>query len=235
MDTQLIPLVRPAAVLELDVVADFACPWSYLGKRSLERALGQLYGAPARALRWHGFPLSPADASQPLSWETHLASRLPPGIGVSDAQQSLAAAGEQLGIHFAFDRLKTLPDTREAHRLVRLAAREGRDTEVVDALFAAFFERGLDIASHEVLTQIAGEVGLSGETKAAFAGTQDAADEVETELRRLRSIGVSAVPNLLINGRILVPGPADSNLYIRALDQALFPQSTDEQAPARLH
>jgi len=235
MDTQVVPFIRPATVLELDVVADFACPWSYLGKRSLEQALGQLYGAPARTLRWHGFPLSPPRPAQPASWESYMAGRLPPGIAVGDAQQSLAAAGEQLGIHFAFDRLKTLPDTREAHRLVRLAAREGRDSEAVDALFAGFFERGLDIASREVLAQIGREVGLTEASLQAFASSEDAADEVESELRRLRSLGVNAVPNLLINGRILVPGPADANVYVRALDQALFPQSEDEQAPARLH
>lgn len=234
MDTQLVPVVPQAPVLELDVIADFACPWSYLGKRSLERALGQLYGAPARALRWHGLPLSAASA-EPLSWESHLATRLPKGISVSDAQQSLAAAGEQLGIHFHFDRLKTLPDTREAHRLVRIAVREGRDTDVVDALFAAFFERGLDIASTEVLSRIARDTGLSEAGQEAFARPEEAADEVESEVRRLRSLGVSAVPNLLINGRILVPGPADSNVYVHALDQALFPQEEGGQAPARLH
>jgi len=233
MDTQIMSFVRPAPVLELDVIADFACPWSYLGKRSLERALGQLYGAPPRMLRWHGLPLSEPRAA-PLSWEQHLSGRLPKGVSVGDAQVSLAAAGEQLGIRFDFHRLKTLPDTRDAHRLVRIAVREGRDAEVVEALFAAFFERGLDIGSREVLRQIAVEAGLSDAGREAYEHSDEAADEVESEVRRLRSLGVHAVPNLLINGRILVPGPADSNVYVHALDQALFPQEAEE-APPRLH
>jgi len=233
MDTQIIPFVRPAPALELDVIADFTCPWSYLGKRSLDRALEQLYGAPERAVRWHGLPLSEPGAA-PVSWPQYLSGRLPKGISVSEAQQSLAAAGEQLGIRFAFERLQTAPDTREAHRLVRIAVREGRDADMVEALFAAYFESGLDIGSPAVLGQIANEAGLSAAGREAFGRPEEGAAEVESEVRRLHSLGVHAVPNLLINGRILVPGPADSSVYVHALDQALFPQLTEE-SPARLH
>src|SRR6185295_13744889 len=107
MDTQLITPAPKRLHLELDLIADFACPWSYLGKRSLERALVNLQGFPSPALRWHGFRAQPEgkpalvnalEAPQPQTWRAHIATRLPPGISVDFAHKSLAEAGEGVGI-----------------------------------------------------------------------------------------------------------------------------------------
>ncbi|MEP7244772.1 MAG: DsbA family oxidoreductase [Gammaproteobacteria bacterium] len=240
MDTQLVTPVPTPPSLELDLIADFACPWSYLGKRSLERALGNLYGLPVRALRWHGFRANAdgsilANGDQQRTWRNHLATRLPPGVSVEFAQKSLAEAGEGLGIHFDFSRLEQLPDTREAHRLVALAAREERHNEVADALFRAFFEQGRDIGDSTVIEAVAREVGLSDEALGAFAKPEEARDEIEADEKRLRGFGVTATPNLLINGRVLVPGPADVSTYVQALDQALFPQLAGPQDKKQLN
>jgi predicted DsbA family dithiol-disulfide isomerase len=158
------------------------------------------------------------------SWREHLATRLPPGISVEFAQKSLAEAGEGLGIHFDFAKLAQVPDTREAHRLVALASREDKQSEVADAIFRAFFEQGRDIGDHSVIEAVAQESGLGEGTLAAFNKPDEGRDEVAAEEKRLRGFGVMATPNLLINGRVLVPGPADVSTYVQALDQALFPQ-----------
>jgi predicted DsbA family dithiol-disulfide isomerase len=228
MDTQTIVPAPARPVLELDLIADFACPWSFLGKRSLERALGNLYGLPVRALRWHGFRAQPEGAlltgEQHSAWRKHMAARLPPGVSVDFAHKSLVEAGEQLGIHFDFSALDRLPDTREAHRIVALAAREEKHSDVADGLFRAFFEQGRDIGAHEVIEAVGRENGLSTETLTAFANPEEGRDEIAADEKRLRGFGVTATPNLLINGRVLVPGPADVPTYVQALDQALFPE-----------
>ncbi len=234
MDKQLLIPVPARPMLELDLIADLACPWSYLGKRSLERALDRLLGAPVRPLRWHGFPLM-APSSQPIAWRDHLESRLPTGVTVEYVHRTLQSAGRELGINFNFDRLQYLPDTRNAHRLVRIAAREERQSEVVDALFAAFFEQGRDIGDMKVLEEVARECGLSSEALAAFANPDEARDDVAAEERRLRELGVVNTPNLLLNGRVLVPGPADVSTYIQAIDQALFPRLPAPTDRRRLH
>ncbi|MGH8258829.1 MAG: DsbA family protein, partial [Steroidobacteraceae bacterium] len=115
-------------------------------------------------------------------------------------------------------------DTHEAHRLVRLAARESRQAAVIDALFSAFFEQGRDIADRTVLGEIAADCRLDTDTRAAFAEGTDGRVDVDAEERRMRGLGIAVVPNLLINGRVLVPGPADVPTYVQALDQALFPE-----------
>jgi len=225
-------LQAPAVpALELDLIGDLACPWTFVGKRSLDRALEQLYGS-RRVLRWHGLPLS-ADAR--ASWREHFASRLPRGASVTTVQRGLQETGEELGITFHFDRLQQAPDTHEAHRLVRLAAREGRQALVIDALFSAFFEQGLDIADSTVLGDIAHTCQLESGTRTAFEDRAEGRGDVDAEERRMRGLGIEVVPNLLINGRVLVPGPADVSTYVQALDHALFPELKVPQSRRRLH
>ena len=235
MDTQVIQAVPARALLELDLIADLACPWSFLGKRSLERALLNLYGTPVRALRWHGFRGQGDGEPTATSWQDHLVKRLPNGVTVDFAHRSLAEAGHGLGINFDFAKLTKLPDTREAHRLLRLATRDERQSEVADTLFRAFFEQGRDIADLEVLAAVGPEAGLTHATLEAFRNPSEGRDDVVAEERRLRGLGVTATPNLLINGRILVPGPADVSTYVQALDQALFPELPAPQDKKLLH
>jgi predicted DsbA family dithiol-disulfide isomerase len=239
MDTQVAIPTAARPILELDLIADFACPWSFLGKRSMERALGSLYGLPVRALRWHGFrpqiELALTHGDGRRAWRDHLATRLPAGVSIDFAHRSLSEAGRTLGIHFDFSRLQTLPDTTEAHRLVALAAREDKHSEVADGLFRAFFEQGRDIGDIKVVEDVARENLLGAETLAAFANPAEGRDEITSDEKRLRGFGVTVTPNLLINGRVLVPGPADVSTYVQALDQALFPQLASASAADKKH
>jgi predicted DsbA family dithiol-disulfide isomerase len=223
MDTQVVTSSVARPPLEFDLIADFACPWSFLGKRKLERALDSIYGIPVPALRWHGLRIKAEVPPASAAWRDHLATRLPPGVSVDLAQETLAQAGLDLGIHFDFARLGSVPDTREAHRLVKLAEHEGAHGALVDALFSAFFERGEDIGDHGVLTELGRSRGLAEATLAAFNDPRAGADLIDAEEKRLHGLGVMATPNVLINGRILVPGPAEVSTYVQALDQALFP------------
>jgi predicted DsbA family dithiol-disulfide isomerase len=232
MDTQLVRSAPSTPRLELDLIGDLICPWSFVGKRSLERALASLYGAPVRVLRWHGLP---RERNEQGSWGDYFAGRLPGGAKPAAERERLEAQGRELGIDFAFDRLRELPDTREAHRLVSLAAREGRQTEVIDALFRAFLEHGRDLADPAVLADVIRSCQLGEPTTAAFADSAQASEEVAAEERRMRSLGIEVVPNVLINGRVLVPGPADVPTYVQALDQALFPELKTPRSKRLLH
>lgn len=216
--------LRPA--LEIDFVADFTCPWSWLSKRRLERALENVQGLGRPEVRWHAFLVAPPSGVGP-AWRDRLAARLPEGLTVDEAEQSLVDAGRELGIHFAFGSLGEVPDTSEAHRLVKLAAREGRHVEIADTLFSAWFEAARDIGSRSVLATLGAEAELSAHTLDLFRLTEQGATEVARDDERLRALGVVATPNLLLNGNVLVTGPADIDTYLQALDQALFPQLAD--------
>lgn len=231
----LIPVSRDPA-LTLDIVADYTCPWSFLGMRRMARALGHLKGLPSSpVVRWHGFRLTRDPAvSRDSAWRRYLSTRLPRGITAEFAERGLEEAGRELGIAFAFDRIVGVPDTLPAHRLTALAVDEGLHQPVADAIFRAYFEQGVDIGDVAALAAIGRASGLSAGLLAAFENGTGAAGVVEAEEHRLRLLGVSNVPNLLLNGRVLVPGPADVDTYVIALDQAIFPAGPSPRDNPRL-
>lgn len=236
MNASLQPLVPYAPRLTLDVVADFTCPWSFLGLRRIVRALGNVQGlALPPLMRWHGFRLPREGASEArAAWRAHLAMRLPPGMTPQFAEQSLEEAGRELGIRFDFTRIAGVPDTGESHRLMVLAAREGRQATLADAIFSAYFEDGRNIGDRDELLRLGREAGLSAAALEAFGDAAQEGEAVAAEEQRLRALGVENVPNLLLNGRVLVPGPADVDTYVQALDQAMFPGTPPAAAHPRL-
>jgi predicted DsbA family dithiol-disulfide isomerase len=228
MSTPIRPLNDVRKTLDIDLVADFTCPWSWLGMAQLTRALGSLSGDVETRLRWHPFRMARAAAGKnPRSFHDYLAERLPAGISVPFAEKSLTEAGRELGIEFHFEKLGQLPSTSEAHRLVQLAADEGRHANVAAAIFRAYFERGADIGDVSVLGGIGAEAGLSDKTLQAFRDTREGDAALAGSEERLRGFGVRTVPNLLFGGRVLVPGTVNVATYVHALDQALFPANEE--------
>jgi predicted DsbA family dithiol-disulfide isomerase len=224
MNTLIRPLNDVRRTLDIDLVADFTCPWSWLGMAQLTRALGSLSGDVETRLRWHPFRMAPvASNAAPRSFHEYLAERLPAGISVPFAERSLTEAGREFGIDFHFEKLGPLPSTSEAHRLVQLAVAEGRQANVADAIFRAYFERGADIGDAVVLAEIGAGAGLSDKTLQSFRETREGDAALVGSEDRLRGFGVRTVPNLLFGGRVLVPGTVNVATYVHALDQALFP------------
>jgi predicted DsbA family dithiol-disulfide isomerase len=231
MNTPIRPLNDVRRTLDIDLVADFTCPWSWLGMAQLTRALRNLSGDVQTRLRWHPFRMAQPNAHQaPRTFHDYLAERLPQGISVPFAEKSLTEAGRELGIDFHFEKLGPLPSTSEAHRLVQLAVNEGRHANVAAEIFRAYFERGADIADLEVLAQLGADAGLSDATLKAFRQTRDGDAAMAGSEERLRGFGVRSVPNLLFGGRVLVPGTVNVATYVHALDQALFPSNDDGAA-----
>lgn len=231
MHTLIRPLTDVRRTLDIDLVADFTCPWSFLGMAQLTRALDNLSGDVETRLRWHPFRMAqPAANASPRSFHEYLSERLPPGISVPFAEKSLTDAGRELGLEFHFEKLGPLPSTSEAHRLVQLATSEGQQVKVATGVFRAYFEHGADISDVDVLVRIGAEAGLSDESLRSFRETRDGDAALAGSEERLRGFGVRTVPNLLFGGRVLVPGTVNVATYVHALDQALFPSADDEDA-----
>jgi len=229
MNTLVRPLNDVRRTLDIDLVADFTCPWSWLGMAQLTRALGSLSGDVETRLRWHPFRMAPEKLNAaPRSFHDYLADRLPAGISVPFAEKSLTDAGRELGLDFHFEKLGPLPSTSEAHRLVELAAKEGQHANLAAAIFRAYFERGADIGDATVLASIAADEGLSESTLQKFRETRAGDNVLAGSEERLRGFGVRTVPNLLFGGRVLVPGTVNVDTYVHALDQALFPAPEEE-------
>src|SRR3954470_16489458 len=141
------------ALLSITVVSDVICPWCYVGKRRLELALDHLGLRERVELRWLPFELNPDMPPDGMERAAYRAAKF--GAHKSaELDQQMTALGRQEGIMFAFERQHRTPSTRKAHRLIAHASRLGSADSLVEALFRAYFETGLDIGDTEVLADI---------------------------------------------------------------------------------
>ena len=137
-------------------------------------------------------------------------------------------AGASVDIDFAFDRIRRTPNTRDAHRLIRHAAAEGRADAMVEALFRAYFLDGRDIGEHAVLAEIAGAVGLDAAEAVAFLESPAELDHVLAEERGARRIGVNAVPCFIFERQYAVSGAQEPEFFLPVFDLV---QNGDQPGP----
>jgi predicted DsbA family dithiol-disulfide isomerase len=209
----------------IDVISDVICPWCYIGKRRLEKAIA-LAGRDVR-VQWRPFQLNPQMPKAGMnrkayrsakfgSWERSLAL---------DAQ--VTAAGRADGIPFAFDKIERTPNTLDAHRLIWLAEKDDVQDAVVESIFRAYFTKGLDITHVPTLLNVASEAGLDrGRADDLLSGDDGlkAIGAVEDEARRA---GVQSVPFYVVNGTLALSGAREPNDFLAAFNQAAVPSDAE--------
>jgi predicted DsbA family dithiol-disulfide isomerase len=187
--------------MKIEVASDVVCPWCYIGKRRLEKALSLLNGEFEVEVSWLPFQLNPAMPKEGMPRAEYRKAK----FGSLERSRSLdarvIAEGRSEGIEFAFDRIERTPNTAAAHQLIFLAKDQNR---VVDALFKAYFEEARDIGNPAVLAGIAAQCGVQG-------WPEEARDVSKLE-EEVRGLGISAVPTFIFERRSGVSGayPADA-------------------------
>jgi predicted DsbA family dithiol-disulfide isomerase len=205
-------------VLTIDIVSDVVCPWCYVGEKRLEAALAEEAGPVV--VRWRPYQLDPTIPEGGLDRAEYMARKFGNSGRLESIHDNLTRLGAELGLPFAFDKIKRSPNTLDAHRLIRWAAAAGAQTEVVDRLFKAFFVEGRDIGDRAVLVAIAGECGLDdNEVEKALADGADS-DLVRQEIEEAQAMGVSGVPFFIFGGRLGVPGAQEPSVLRNAIAQA---------------
>lgn len=206
--------------LAIDVIADVACPWCYIGKRRLEQVIAAFQGVSVH-VRWRPYQLEPRLPRDGV--DRKASSR----TGGSDADRTaaieaeIAAAGREVGLNFRFDRILRAPNTLDAHRLVRIAKIGGVQGKMVERLFRAYLVEGEDIGSRRRLIELGVETGLDRETlEDVFAGTDDV-QSVEDEIATTRRLGVTTVPFFIFGEDVVVPGAQGKDMLAAALAKAL--------------
>jgi predicted DsbA family dithiol-disulfide isomerase len=205
-------------VLTIDVVSDVVCPWCYLGEKRLEAALA---GESGRVVvRWRPYQLDPTIPGGGLDRAEYMEKKFGKSGRLQSVHDNLTRLGAELGIPFAFDRIKRSPNTLDAHRVIRWAASAGVQEKVVDRLFKAYFAEGRDIGDRAVLIEIAGECGLDAELVEKLLADGADADLVRQEIEQAQAMGVSGVPFFIFAGRIGVPGAQEPSVLRQAIAQA---------------
>jgi predicted DsbA family dithiol-disulfide isomerase len=205
--------------MTVDVVSDAVCPWCFVGKRRLDAALAGS-GDGKVQVRWRPFQLDPTIPAAGLDRKAYMRAKFRDDARLAEIHARLQSLGAELGIKFDFDGIKRAPNTLDAHRLIRWAGESGVQQDVVESLFSAYFERGLDIGDRDVLANIAERCGMSGdEVKRRFAEQSDVA-EVTAEIEGVRKAGVNGVPFFIFADRLAVSGAQSAEVLQRAMKEA---------------
>lgn len=214
-------------MVQIDVYSDPICPWCFIGKRRLERALAARDDVSA-TVNWRPFQLNPDMPPAGQDQHSYLHSKFGGIERATKFQDAIAEAGQSERIAFNFDRIRHTPNTLDAHRLIRFAGAGGLQNEVVEALFSAYFFEGENIGKHGVLVRIAHAVGLDGHAVAAYLASSADVSEVAAEDLRARRMSIDAVPCFIINGQYAISGAQEPEAFYPLLDLANFSQQAAE-------
>ena len=206
-------------MLHIDVISDVVCPWCYIGKKKLERAL-ELYRernpeAESPEVSWHPFQLNPDMPEGGIDRGEYLQRKF--GRQSSQIYARVSAAGAQVGIPFAFDKVTRQPNTVAAHSLILLAGDSALQNTVVEGLFRGYFIEGRDLNARETLTEIACAAGLVKPQVDACLASAQVREQVRSEDEQARRLGVEGVPFFVFNRRYAVSGAQDPEVLVDAV------------------
>jgi predicted DsbA family dithiol-disulfide isomerase len=216
-------------MITLDILSDPICPWCYIGKAKLDRALAA-QPEPTFDIRWRPFQLNPDMPSEGMDRHAYLEMK----FGEDQAllvYDRIRRTAEEAGLDVDFNRIERTPNTLDAHRLLRWARIEGRQNGVADALFRRYFVEGEDISDLRVLVDVARQVGLDAELVARLLDSAADVEEVREEDRQARAMGVTGVPTFLIGGRYVVPGAQDTESWLRVIEELRALPDAPQPAP----
>jgi predicted DsbA family dithiol-disulfide isomerase len=205
--------------MQIDVISDTVCPWCFIGKRRLMRAMA-LRPNIAFDIKWRPYRLDPTVPKTGMDRQAYMRAKFGDDpMKIVEMHKLIAAEGAKDGIEFDFAAIQRRPDTLDSHRLIRWAEANGVQDDVVERLFIAYFENGEDIGDVRVLADIADLCGMDGvEVAEMLEGDTDRA-LVEREDQIAHEMGVTGVPAMIFGGKLAVSGARDAELLAVVIDR----------------
>ncbi len=199
-------------MISIDVVSDVICPWCFLGKRRLDKALALIPEINTEVM-FRPFFLDPSIPPEGLDRHKYMADKFCEER-LKTIHDPLIKAGLEDGVPYQFNKITRTPNTLDAHRVIRWAQAAGRQSEVVEALFVAYWRDGKDVGEHAVLSEIAKSIGLDVATD--LASDKDK-NEVMQECERAQQMGISGVPTFIVNQKYGISGAQGAEMLAGAI------------------
>ena len=206
--------------MQIDIVSDTVCPWCFIGKRRIGRAMAMRPHVNFDVF-WRPYRLDPTIPREGVDRRAYLKAKFGDSPRSSAMGDAIRAEGAGEGIEFAFDKIAKSPNTLDSHRLVRWAASAGVQDDMVERLFRAYFIDGRDVGDPAVLSAIAGEAGMDGELVATLLAGDADLEAVEREAGLANEMGISGVPTFIFDSKFMISGAREAELLVRVIDKAL--------------
>jgi predicted DsbA family dithiol-disulfide isomerase len=198
-------MTKTATPLRVDVVSDVVCPWCFIGKRRLEKALALTPEIPIE-VHYHPFLLNDWIPSEGMTREAYLTKK----FGSIDAYRGIAVrvaeAAAQEGLTYAVDKITRQPNTLDSHRLIYWAGLQGKSPQMKQRLMDLYFTEGADLTDREILVRAAADVGLDPDEVRARLASQEGVAETMLAADTAKEAGITGVPTFIIDGRYAVSG-----------------------------
>jgi predicted DsbA family dithiol-disulfide isomerase len=206
-------------ILSADVISDVICPWCFIGKRRLEKAIAAHHHEVR--VRWLPFQLNPAMPKEGISRREYRTRKFGSWERSLELDSRLIEVGKAEGIDFAFDKIERTPNTLDPHRLIWLADKEGVQDAVVEALFRAYFTEGRDISKRQTLLDVVAEAGLDRANAEGVLNGDDGLKELKEAEQLAQRLRVEGVPFFIINRQITLSGAQQPDAFLEAFRQAI--------------
>ena len=207
-------------MIKLDILSDPICPWCYIGKTQLDKALSKHPNHPF-VIEWHPFQLNPEMRSRGMDRRTYLETKFGGKENAVRVYGRIAEAAEAAGLMLNLGAIDRTPNTLNAHRLIHWAGIENRQTRIVTLLFEAYFEKGQDIGDTDVLVQIAETAEMDGDTiRRLLEGDADA-QQIRDRDAHARERGVTGVPTFLVAQQHVLPGAQPPELWEQVIQELM--------------
>ncbi|CUJ25692.1 DsbA family oxidoreductase [Cognatishimia activa] len=212
--------------IKLDIMSDPICPWCYIGKTLLERALEQEGDHPF-LIEWHPFQLNPDMPAGGMDRAEYLETKFGGQENAVKVYSQIVEHAEAANIKLDVGAIKRTPNTLDAHRLISWAKIEGKQNAIVDALFHAYFIDGRDIGDHEVLGDLADSVGMDAAVVQRLLKSDADVEEIKQRDATAREMGVNSVPTFIVGGRHAVPGAQQPELWRKVIAELREQQTSN--------
>jgi predicted DsbA family dithiol-disulfide isomerase len=210
--------------ISIDVVSDVVCPWCFIGKRHLDKALAQWRAEHPDSMvtvSWHPFFLNPDTPDGGEPYRPFLEKKFGGPQGLAEIWQRVREAGRPAGIEFAFEKIELRANTLTAHRLIHWAqkADAGKATNLIEALFAAQFLEGRHVGDRAILAGIAAGCGYDAAAVKAYLDSDEDADTVREDADQSRRMGINGVPFFVFNQKLAASGAQAPEALLEAMRQ----------------
>jgi predicted DsbA family dithiol-disulfide isomerase len=205
-------------MIRLDIFSDPVCPWCFLGKANLDRALEGRADHPFE-IEWHPFQLNPDTPAAGVDKRAYLMQRFGSAGQLDQIHQRFRDIAAKAGVTMDPDTPQRIPNTLNAHRLIYWAGLEGRQTPMVSALFRAYWVEGRDIGDLAVLADIAAEAGMDRAVVARLLSTDADLTEIQAREAHARERGINAVPTFLIANQYVLSGAQPPEVWGQVIEE----------------
>ncbi len=214
--------------LSIDVVSDVVCPWCYVGKKRLEKALALVPEVQAD-IHWRPFQLDPTIPPEGVPRRAYMEKKFGSLDKIAPVHERLTEMGKELGIPFHFSAIEISPNTLDAHRLIRWAFGERQDA-MAEILFRAFFVDGKNLADREVLASLAAQAGFDATEILNALNSDEDTDAVIGEIAAAQELGIQGVPFFIFGQKYAVSGAESPEHLASAIRQTMAEKDTPPAA-----